>query len=68
MVIWVAILVETILIWQWNPKNFQYPSDVIIYMKSIYTPYHWFLSIEVFNRYTASARCTKDREIQLRLL
>ena len=65
MVIWIVILIETILIWQWNFKYFQYPSDVIVNMKVIYTPYHWFHSIEMLNRYTTSTGCAKDREIQL---
>ena len=36
-------------------------------MKSIYTPYHWFLSIKMLNRYTTSRTSTKYHEIQLRL-
>ena len=40
---------------------------MIVNVESIYAPYHWFLSIEMLNTYTASTRCTKDHEIQLRL-
>ena len=36
-------------------------------MKAIHTPYHWFLSIHMFDRYTASRTDRKDREIQLHL-
>ena len=37
MVIRIIILIETLLIWQWYLKYFQYPSDVIvnIYMRYI---------------------------------
>ena len=40
---------------------------MIANVESIYAPYHWFLSIEMLNRYTTSRTSTKDREIQLRL-
>ena len=36
-------------------------------MESIYTPYHWFLSVKMLNRYTTSRTSTKYHEIQLRL-
>ena len=36
-------------------------------MESIYTPYHWFLSVKMLNRYTTSRTSTKYREIQLQL-
>ena len=54
MVIWIIILIETILKWQWYLKYFQYPSDVIVNMEAIYTPYHWFLSVEMLDTYTTS--------------
>ena len=40
---------------------------MIVNMKAIYTLNHWFLSLEMLNRYTTSTRCTKDHKIQLRL-
>ena len=36
-------------------------------MEAIYTPYHWFLSVKMLNRYTTSRTSTKYHEIQLRL-
>ena len=36
-------------------------------MEAIYTPYHWFLSVKMLNRYTTSRTNAKNREIQLRL-
>ena len=36
-------------------------------MEAIYTPYHWFLSIRMLNRYTTRRTSTKYHEIQLRL-
>ena len=36
-------------------------------MESIYTPYHWFFSAKMLNRYTTSRNSTKDCEIQLQL-
>ena len=36
-------------------------------MKSIYAPYHWFLSVKMLNRYTTSRTSTKYHEIRLRL-
>ena len=36
-------------------------------MESIYTPYHWFLSVKMLNRYTTSRTSTKVCEIQLQL-
>ena len=65
MVIWIIILIETIPIWQWYLKYFQYPSDVIVNMKVMYTPYHWFLSVEILDTYTTSGTSTKDSKIQL---
>ena len=56
-----------ILIWQWDFKYFQYPSDVIVNVESIYAPYHWFLSVKMLNRYTTSRTSTKYHENQLRL-
>ena len=44
-----------------------YRSDVIVNMKSIYAPYHWFPSVKMLNRYTTSRTSTKYHEIQLRL-
>ena len=67
MVVQIIILIETIPIWQWNFKSFQYPSNMIVNIKAIYTPYHWFLSIYLLDRYTTSGTSTKDREIELRL-
>ena len=67
MVVRTIRLIETILIWQWNFKPFQYPPNMIVNMNAIYTPYHWFLRIHMFNRYTASGTSREDREIQLRL-
>ena len=40
---------------------------MIVNMKAIYVPYHWFLSIKMLNRYTTSRTSTKYHEIQLRL-
>ena len=40
---------------------------MIVNMKSIYAPYHWFLSVKVLNRYTTSRTSTKYHEIQLQL-
>ena len=67
MVIRIIILIERILIWQWNFKYFKYSSDVIVNMESIYVPYHWLLSVKMLNRYTTSRTSTKYHEIQLRL-
>ena len=39
---------------------------MIVNMKAIKTPYHWFLSIHMLDTYTTSRTSTKDREIQLR--
>ena len=39
----------------------------VVNVESIYTPYHWFLSIKMLNRYTTSRTSTKYHEIQLRL-
>ena len=36
-------------------------------MEGICTPYHWFLSIHMFDTYTTSRTSTKDLEIQLHL-
>ena len=40
---------------------------MIVNMKAIYAPYHWFLSVKMLNRYTTSRTGTKYHEIQLRL-
>ena len=40
---------------------------MIVNMEVIYAPYHWFLRIEMLNRYTTSRTSTKYHEIQLQL-
>ena len=40
---------------------------MIVNMKVIYTPYHWFFSVEMLNRNSTSRTGTKYHEIQLRL-
>ena len=40
---------------------------MIVNMKAICAPYHWFLSVKMLNRYTTSRTSTKYHEIQLRL-
>ena len=40
---------------------------MVINVKVIYAPYHWFLSVKMLNRYTTSRTSTKYHEIQLRL-
>ena len=67
MVIRIIILIETILIWQWNFWYSLYSFDMIENMKAIYTQYHWFPSIHMFDTYTTSRTGTKYHEIQLRL-
>ena len=37
---------------------------MIVNMRAIYAPYHWFLSVEMLNRYTTSGTTTKDSKIQ----
>ena len=40
---------------------------MIVNMKAIYAPYHWFFSIHMFNTYTTSRTSTKYHEIQSQL-
>ena len=67
VVIRIIVLIETILIWQKYFHYLQYPPDMIVNMKAIYTPYHWFISIHILNRYTTSRISTEDSKIQLHL-
>ena len=67
MVIWIIILIETILIWQWKFQVFliffwhDSKDESDMYFVSL------VFSIYMFDRYTTSRTSTKDNEIQLRL-